>query len=242
MRHIVKAKYILLTLFLVIWGIYFISYAKGMDEREKENIKGLMQIESNDAIISYALSDDSSFAAVIIKTANESNPSFYILEKDTNGWNISVYNKSGMLREYDPLCLPHLEIGPNGLEEQPQNEIYIQYESAESSGWDESLTIKKDLDGWNISEYAFYSFENHSYCPFYLFVVDDPIDPRFKCLAQYSYCLKNCNFDISIPSFNRSELMDGIIAMFDYDAIETWITRNPDIENYKNYYDWIMNR
>jgi len=30
--------------------------------------------------------------------------------------------------------------------------------------------------------------------------------------------------------------------MFDYDAIEAWITRNPDIENYSNYYDWARNR
>ena len=242
MRYIMKTKCILLTLFLVVSGIFSISSAEGRDEGEKESIKSFMQIKSDNVIISYALSDDSSFAAVIIRSAADSGLSFYILEKDSNGWKVSACNKSGMLRQYDPLCPPHLGIGPSGLKEQPQNEIYIQYESADLAGWDESVTIRKDLNGWSVSEYSFFSFENHPYCPFCLFVIDDPIDPEFHCLAQCSYCLKNCNFDVSIPSLNRSELRDGIIALFDCDAIEAWITRNPDIENYKNYYDWVMNR
>ena len=101
---------------------------------------------------------------------------------------------------------------------------------------------KSSPNGWNISEYAFCIFEDHPYCPFWLFVINDPIDPEFNCLAQCSYCLKNCSFDVSISSFNRNELRKGITNMFDYDAIEAWITRNPDIENYSNYYDWARNR
>ena len=106
-----------------------------------------MHIQSDDEIISYVLSDDSSFAAIIIRSGTESGLSFYILEKDNNGWKISTCNESGMLREFDPLYLPRLGTGPNGSEEQPENEIYIQYESAESTGWDEFLTIKKDVNG-----------------------------------------------------------------------------------------------
>ncbi|MDO4838853.1 MAG: hypothetical protein Q4B32_10765, partial [Clostridia bacterium] len=45
---------------------------------------------------------------------------------------------------------------------------------------------------------------------------------------------------VSISSFHRTEIRDGITAMFDYDTIEAWETRHPDIENYKNYYDWVM--
>ena len=237
-----KQKIAAFFLMAISCFILISSTAEGKDKREKESIKSLMHIQSDDEIISYVLSDDSSFAAIIIRSETESGLSFYILEKDNNGWKISACNESGMLREFDPLYLPRLGTGPNGSEEQPENEIYIQYESAESTGWDESLTIKKDVNGWNVSEYAFFIYEDHPYCPFQLFVINDPIDPEFNCLAQCSYCLKNCNFDVSISSFNRYKLRNGIKNMFDYDAIEAWITRNPDIENYSNYYDWARNR
>ena len=232
-----KQKIVAFFLLVISCFILISSYAEGKDEREKESIKGLMHIQSDDEIISYVLSDDSSFAAIIIRSEAESSLSFYILEKDDNGWKISACNESGMLREFDPLYLPRLGTGPNGSEEQPESEIYRQYESAESTGWDESITIKKDVNGWNISEYSFFIFEDHPYCPFFLFMIDDPLDPEFNCLAQYSYCLKSCSFDVSISCFNRKELRNEITNMFDYDAIEAWITRNPDIENYSNYYE-----
>ena len=240
MRHIVKIICILIALLLGIWGTCIISYAEGRDEKEIESIKKLLQIESNDEMVSYVVSDNSSFASAIVRSTDGSSLSFFILEKDSNGWKVSVCNKSGMLREYDPLCPPQLGIGPHGSEEQPQNEIYIMWESTDFVGWDESITIKKAQNGWSIHEYGFYSLENHPYCMFYLFVIDDPIDPEFECLAQCSYCLKNCNFDISISSFNRTEIRDGITAMFDYDAIEAWEARHPELENYKNYYDWAI--
>jgi hypothetical protein len=126
-----KQKIVAFFLMAISCFILISSTAEGKDKREKESIKSLMHIQSDDEIISYVLSDDSSFAAIIIRSETESGLSFYILEKDNNGWKISACNESGMLREFDPLYLPRLGTGPNESEEQPENEIYIQYESAE---------------------------------------------------------------------------------------------------------------
>lgn len=240
MQYIIKINGFLLALFLAVFSVSTVSFAEGANATEKEAVKAVLQIASDDRVISYVQSSDASFAAIITMSAIGSNLSFYILEKHNGNWDVAACNDARMLREYDPLCLPQLYIGPHGSEEQPQNEIYIVYESIDFVGWNESITVKKSQTGWSIDEYAFYSLENHPYCPFYLFVIDDPIDPEFGCLAQCSYCLKNCNFDVSISSFHRDKIRDGITAMFDYDAIEAWITRNPDIENYKNYYDWAI--
>lgn len=240
MHYIIKINGLLLMLFLVIFSVGTVSCAEGANATEMEAIKAALKIMSDDSVVSYVQSGDASFAAIITKSAINSDLSFYILEKNNGNWEIAACNEVGMLREYDPLWLPQLDIGPHGSEEQPQNEIYILYESTDFVGWDESITIKKARTGWGVDEYAFYSPGNHPYCLFYLFVIDDPIDPDYGCLAKCSFCLKNCNFDVSISSFHRTEIRDGITAMFDYDAIEAWETRHPDIENYKNYYDWVM--
>jgi len=150
MRHIVKTRCVLIALLLAIWGTCVISYAEGRDEKEIESIKKLLKIESNDEMVSCVLSDDSSFASAIIRSTNDSSLSFFILEKDSNGWEVSVCNKSSMLREYDPLCPPQLGIGSHGSEEQPQSEIYVMYESTDLVGWDESIAIKKIQTGWSI--------------------------------------------------------------------------------------------
>lgn len=241
MWSFIKVRCLLLPLILLVLFAFPASYAYEEDDKLNEGIIECLQIDSNDVIISSAVSDDLSFAALIVRHETDLDLSFYIIEKDDNGWTISDCNEQGMLREYDPFSLPHLSIGPNGLEDQQQNEIYIQYESADLAGWDESLTIKKSLTGWSFSEYSFCLLGTHQHYPFYLYLVDDPIDPRFNCLAQYSFCLVNCYIDPLISSISRDQIRDGIIAMFDYDAIEAWVSRNPDIENYKNYYDWVMN-
>lgn len=46
--------------------------------------------------------------------------------------------------------------------------------------------------------------------------------------------------DISIDSFDRTRLREEIEAMFDTDAIDAWEQRNTDIENYRNYYEWVL--
>ena len=46
--------------------------------------------------------------------------------------------------------------------------------------------------------------------------------------------------DISIDSFDRTQLRKEIEAMFDADVIDAWEQRNPDIENYSNYYEWVQ--
>ena len=93
-----KQKIAAFFLMAISCFILISSTAEGKDKREKESIKSLMHIQSDDEIISYVLSDDSSFAAIIIRSETESGLSFYILEKDNNGWKISACNESGMLR------------------------------------------------------------------------------------------------------------------------------------------------
>ena len=63
-----KQKIVAFFLMAISCFILISSYAEGKDEKEKESIKGLMHIQSDDEIISYVLSDDSSFAAIIIRS------------------------------------------------------------------------------------------------------------------------------------------------------------------------------
>ena len=234
---------VLLSVILLLFSVHTIAESSYNEATESalEIIRKLVLTDPDDTIVSCDFSRDVSFAGVIIRSGNEPSLSFYVLENESNtGWKIQAFNHDTMLREYDPDVLPRIAISKYDSDIPMDYEIYIEYDSHELAGWEEVITICKEQDKWNVAKYYFHDFDKCSYSPFYFYIISDPIDPAYNCLANLSYCFKNCYMDISIDSFDRTQLRKEIEAMFDADVIDAWEQRNPDIENYSNYYEWVQ--
>ena len=246
MKYSANTSRIILVLLSVILSLFSVhaiaeSSYKEATESALESIRKLVLTDPDDTIVSCDFSRDVSFAGVIIRSGSEPVLSFYVLENESNtGWKIQAFNHDTMLREYDPEVPPQVIISKYDPEVPMDYEINILYDSHHLAGWEEGITICKEQDKWNVSEYSFFDFDKCSYNLFKLYVISDPIDPEYNCLANLSYCFKNCYMDISIDSFDRTQLREEIEAMFDANAISNWIERNGDIENYSNYYEWVQ--
>ena len=218
MKYSANTSRIILVFLSVILSLFSFhaiaeSSYKEATESALESIRKLVLTDPDDTIVSCDFSRDVSFAGVIIRSGSEPVLSFYVLENGSNtGWKIQAFNHDTMLREYDPEVPPQVIISKYDPEVPMDYEINILYDSHHLAGWEEGITICKE----------------------------DPIDPEYNCLANLSYCFKNCYMDISIDSFDRTQLREEIEAMFDANAISNWIERNGDIENYSNYYEWVQ--
>ncbi len=246
MKYSANTSRIILVLLSVILSLFSVhaiaeSSYKEATESALESIRKLVLTDPDDTIVSCDFSRDVSFAGVIIRSGSEPGLSFYVLENESNTcWKIQAFNHDTMLREYDPDVLPQIAISKYDSDIPMDYEIYIEYDSHELAGWEEVITICKEHGKWNVSKYYFHDFDKCSYSPFYFYIINDPIDPAYNCLANLSYCFKNCYMDISIDSFDRTRLRKEIESMFDADVIDAWEQRNPDIENYSNYYEWVQ--
>ena len=244
LSRVIPALLSVIFLFFAVRANAEPSY-KEATESALESIRKLVLTDPDDTIVSCDFSRDVSFAGVVTRSGSKPGLTFYVLENENNenntGWKVQAFNHDTMLREYNPDVLPQVAINKYDSDIPMDYDIYIEYDSHELAGWEEVITIRKEQDKWNVSKYYFHDFDKCSYSPFYFYIINDPIDPVYNCLANLSYCFKNCYMDISIDSFDRTRLREEIEAMFDANAISNWIERNGDIENYSNYYNWVQN-
>lgn len=240
LSRVIPAFLSVIFLFFTVHAAAEPSY-KETTEKALEIIRKLVLTDPDDTIVSCDFSRDVSFAGVVTRSGSKPGLTFYVLENENNtGWKIQAFNHDTMLREYDPDVPPQVIISQYDPEVPMDYEIFILYDTHHLAGWEEGITVRKEQGRWNATEYFFFDFDKCSYSLFVLYIISDPIDPENNCLATLSHCFKTCYMDISIDSFDRTRLREEIEAMFDTDAIDAWEQRNTDIENYRNYYEWVL--